>query len=87
MVTTHCNRPIHRITNMPTCDALTLTSSLAAACRILEAKQKGLIPFFVNCTAGSTVVGAYDPIHAIADICKRYKVWMHVDVSGGNKQQ
>lgn len=51
--------------------------------RILEAKEKGMVPFLVNCTAGSTVVGAYDPISEIADICKKYNVWMHVDAAWG----
>ena len=31
--------------------------------------EKGNKPFFVNSTAGSTVLGAYDDHHAIADIC------------------
>lgn len=38
-------------------------------------------PFFVNATAGTTVLGAFDNLNAIADICKRYDLWMHVDVS------
>ncbi|GAB0184804.1 glutamate decarboxylase 2 [Grus japonensis] len=47
--------------------------------RILEAKQKGFVPFLVSATAGTTVYGAFDPLIAIADICKKYKIWMHVD--------
>uniref|UniRef100_A0A3B3B550 Glutamate decarboxylase 2 n=1 Tax=Oryzias melastigma TaxID=30732 RepID=A0A3B3B550_ORYME len=49
--------------------------------RILEAKQKGFVPFFVSATAGTTVYGAFDPLIAISDICRKYNVWMHVDVS------
>ncbi|XP_023254251.1 glutamate decarboxylase 2-like, partial [Seriola lalandi dorsalis] len=49
--------------------------------RILEAKQKGFVPFFVSATAGTTVYGAFDPLIAISDICKKYNIWMHVDVS------
>lgn len=48
---------------------------------ILERKAKGHIPFFVNATAGTTVIGAFDPIPEIADICQKYKLWLHVDVS------
>lgn len=48
---------------------------------ILEHKSKGNIPFFVAATAGTTVFGAFDPIHEIADVCKKYKLWLHVDVS------
>ncbi|MGH0164037.1 UNVERIFIED_CONTAM: hypothetical protein FKN15_046202 [Acipenser sinensis] len=47
--------------------------------RIIEAKQKGYVPFFVSATAGTTVYGAFDPLIAIADVCKKHKVWMHVD--------
>jgi len=48
---------------------------------ILERKAKGDIPFFVNATAGTTVLGAFDDINTIADICQRYNCWMHIDVS------
>ncbi|XP_053695114.1 acidic amino acid decarboxylase GADL1 [Sabethes cyaneus] len=41
--------------------------------------QSGRKPFFVNTTAGTTVLGGFDPFHAIADICNKYKLWMHVD--------
>lgn len=48
---------------------------------ILERKARGHIPFFVNATAGTTVLGAFDPIEPIADICQKYKLWLHIDVS------
>lgn len=38
-------------------------------------------PFFVNATAGTTVLGAFDDLNAIADVCEKYNLWMHVDVS------
>lgn len=38
-------------------------------------------PIFVNGTAGTTVLGAIDDIDAIADVCQKYGIWMHVDVS------
>lgn len=42
--------------------------------------QKGLKPFFVNVTAGTTVLGAFDDIEAIHKITKKYdKIWLHVD--------
>jgi sulfinoalanine decarboxylase/sulfinoalanine decarboxylase/aspartate 1-decarboxylase len=41
--------------------------------------EKGFIPTLVNATAGTTVLGAFDPFHEIADICKEYDMWMHVD--------
>ena len=43
--------------------------------------ELGSEPFYVSATAGSTVLGAYDPFNEIADICQKEKLWMHVDVS------
>lgn len=48
---------------------------------ITEHKSKGNIPILVNATSGTTVYGAFDPLNAIADICKKHDIWMHVDVS------
>lgn len=47
---------------------------------VQERKSKGQIPFFVNCTSGTTVLGAFDPINEIADVCQKYKMWLHIDV-------
>eukprot|EP00164_Ancoracysta_twista_P006336 GFYU01008802.1.p1 GENE.GFYU01008802.1~~GFYU01008802.1.p1 ORF type:complete len:518 (-),score=159.24 GFYU01008802.1:27-1580(-) len=54
-----------------------LTHKLEEA--VKRAIDNGGLPFFVNGTAGTTVVGAYDPFHAIADICEKYNMWFHVD--------
>ncbi|CAM1356849.1 pyridoxal phosphate-dependent decarboxylase family protein [Tenacibaculum halocynthiae] len=39
----------------------------------------GFIPTYVNATAGTTVLGAFDPIDDIANITEKYKMWLHVD--------
>lgn len=39
----------------------------------------GFIPTYVNVTAGTTVLGAFDPIHPIADITEKHNMWLHVD--------
>ncbi|WP_299106579.1 pyridoxal-dependent decarboxylase [uncultured Winogradskyella sp.] len=39
----------------------------------------GHIPFFVNSTAGTTVLGAFDNNEAISKICKKHNLWLHVD--------
>ncbi|MDG1720508.1 MAG: aminotransferase class V-fold PLP-dependent enzyme [Bacteroidia bacterium] len=46
---------------------------------ILEDKEKGFKPFFVNATAGTTVLGAFDDIEAIHKICQQHQIWLHVD--------
>ncbi len=46
---------------------------------IAEDLKKGLEPFFVNATAGTTVLGAFDDIEAISKICNNYNLWLHVD--------
>lgn len=47
----------------------------------LSLPLQGYIPLYVNATAGTTVYGAFDPIQEIADICEKYNLWLHVDVS------
>ncbi|MDB9882140.1 aminotransferase class V-fold PLP-dependent enzyme [Bacteroidia bacterium] len=46
---------------------------------IEEDLAKGYTPFYVNATAGSTVLGAFDDINPIADICEKHKIWLHID--------
>ncbi len=47
--------------------------------QIKEDIQNGGIPTYVNATAGTTVLGAFDPIDKIADITEKYNIWLHVD--------
>ncbi|XP_066508180.1 glutamate decarboxylase 1-like [Hoplias malabaricus] len=50
---------------------------------IRKVEDKGLVPFYVNASAGTTVYGAIDPLNDIADLCERYGLWMHVDAAWG----
>lgn len=50
---------------------------------VLRAKNEGALPFLVVATAGTTVFGAFDPIDEIADVCKKYNMWLHVDAAWG----
>lgn len=47
--------------------------------QIKDDLAKGYVPFFINATAGTTVLGAFDPIEQLAEIAKRHKIWLHVD--------
>lgn len=55
--------------------------------KLEEAIQKeldlGRCPVFVNATAGTTVLGAIDDLDAVADVCEKHGVWMHVDACWG----
>lgn len=51
----------------------------ALEAQIIEDKSKGLHPFLVNATAGTTVLGAFDAVDGIADICEKHQLWLHVD--------
>ncbi|PCJ23046.1 MAG: cysteine synthase [Flavobacteriales bacterium] len=39
----------------------------------------GKKPVLVNLTAGTTVLGAFDPIEEVAEICKAHNIWLHLD--------
>jgi aromatic-L-amino-acid decarboxylase len=43
----------------------------------------GIVPVAVVATAGTTLTGAVDPIDALADVCGRRGVWLHVDGAYG----
>lgn len=50
---------------------------------IVEAKSQGKTPLYVNATAGTTVMGSYDPFEELSAICKEFGLWLHVDASWG----
>ncbi|PQB05973.1 pyridoxal phosphate-dependent decarboxylase family protein [Aureitalea marina] len=39
----------------------------------------GYLPVLVNLTAGTTVLGSFDPIEEVAQTCREYNIWLHVD--------
>src|SRR5690606_15494221 len=55
----------------------------ALARMIEEDRATGVVPVMINATAGTTVLGAFDPLPAIADVAERARVWLHVDAAYG----
>lgn len=50
---------------------------------IISDLHHGYIPFFINATAWTTVLGAFDSIEKIAKIAKKYSLRLHTDAALG----
>ena len=53
----------------------------ALAHAIAEDKQQGFVPCAIVATVGTTSTSSIDPVPAIADICTRENIWLHVDAA------
>ncbi len=53
----------------------------ALAAAIQADRAAGHLPFFVAATIGTTATTSVDPVPAIADICSREKLWLHIDAA------
>src|SRR5262245_6917699 len=51
--------------------------------QIRDDKAAGFVPFCVIATAGTTNSGAIDDLVALAEICKRHGLWLHLDGAYG----
>jgi len=51
------------------------------ATAIAQDRAKGGQPLAVVATVGTTAVTSVDPVSAIADICEREQIWLHVDAA------
>ena len=45
--------------------------------------DSGYMPFYVNATAGTTVLCAFDNVEGIAKICNKNNIWLHLDGAFG----
>lgn len=54
-----------------------LPGALEAA--VKEDIENGFLPVLINATAGTTVLGAFDPIEELHAISEKYNIWLHVD--------
>ena len=50
---------------------------------IAEDRGRGWLPVACVATVGTTSITSIDPVSAIADICEREKIWLHVDGAYG----
>ncbi|HWL89216.1 MAG TPA: pyridoxal-dependent decarboxylase [Polyangiaceae bacterium] len=50
---------------------------------LIEDRGRGLTPIAVVASAGMVNTGAIDPLDAIADLCARERVWLHIDGAYG----
>lgn len=53
----------------------------ALAAAIADDRRNGVTPLAVVATVGTTAVTSVDPVAAIADICSRERLWLHVDAA------
>ncbi|WP_421976427.1 pyridoxal phosphate-dependent decarboxylase family protein [Roseivirga seohaensis] len=51
--------------------------------QVLEDQKQGLQPYLIIANAGSTDVGAVDPLNTIASIAEEHDLWFHVDAAYG----
>lgn len=49
--------------------------------QILEDKARGLVPFFVVATLGTTSVCTFDDLHELGLVCREFNLWLHVDAA------
>ncbi|CAF0733549.1 unnamed protein product [Rotaria sordida] len=67
-----------RVRELPVDENFSLRGKTLDEC-IRADKEKGLIPFLVSGTLGTTSCCSYDNLEEIGEICQREQLWFHVD--------
>ena len=73
---------LDNVVRIPTDEEFRLRPELLGAA-IAADRAAGLLPLACVATVGTTSVASIDPVPAIADVCRRERVWLHVDGSYG----
>jgi aromatic-L-amino-acid decarboxylase len=74
--------PVANVRSVPT-DGLFRLRPDALEAMIEEDRGRGLTPFLVVASAGTTNTGAVDPLPELADLAARHGLWLHVDAAYG----
>src|ERR687894_1017203 len=62
-------------------DAEFRMDAAALARAVEEDRAAGYLPFCVVATVGTTSTSSIDPVPAVADVCEREGLWLHVDAA------
>jgi len=65
------------------CDASARVIPSALERQVAADREAGRLPFCVVGIAGTTTSGAIDPLEQLADVCRRQRLWYHVDAAWG----
>jgi aromatic-L-amino-acid decarboxylase len=68
------------LVKIPTDDEYRMDARLLAR-TIGEDKRNGALPFCVVATVGTTSASSIDPVPAIAEVCEKHRLWLHVDAA------
>ena len=71
---------LENVVRVPTDERFAMDAA-ALARAIAEDRAAGWLPVAVVATVGTTSTTAIDPVGAIADVCAREGVWLHVDAA------